>query len=602
MTTPTTPAARGPLDPAVTLATAAHSQPGVYALLLGSGVSTGAGIPTGWGITTDLVRRVAAIDNLEEPEAGEAAATDPEAWWALTHDEPLGYSSLLEELAPTQAARQGLLAGYFEPTQEDPDDDNKRPSAAHRAIADLVKRGTIRVIVTTNFDRLMEQALADAGVSPQVISRPEAVQGMAPLAHAPATVIKLHGDYKDLETLNTASELTTYPQQWVKLMEQVVDEYGLVIAGWSADWDIALANVIENAPSRRYPLYWDSRSSKGDTAQRLLANRAGHTITAGSADELFTDLAARVDALDRLAQPPLSTAMAVARLKRYLPDPVRRIELHDLVMDATERAVSSVAGLQVNGPADGQFIQDMLAQALEGSTPLLKLLATGVWHDDEAAHEQLWVDVLQRLVDAGTTRLQSATTVLEPMRRYPALLAMTTMGMASILRRREHLLIRLGVEVKGPPDMGIGEPLSAADLLHYERVLHHDGVLAQPRWKSRFHYPGSHQIKADLGAALEDFIPRPRFEGALHGVEYRVSLLQNSLVGGGYAQPGEYVGEREWARDEEGELVPRSELAFRQAPDLAPWHTTLEVYDHEDAMLDFLIDHRQHLKAHQRRG
>jgi len=34
--------------------------------------------------------------------------------------------------------------------------------------------------------------------------------------------------------------------------------------------------------------------------------------------------------------------MAVSRLKRYLPDPVRRIDLHDLVMGAVDRAVESV--------------------------------------------------------------------------------------------------------------------------------------------------------------------------------------------------------------------------------------------------------------------
>ena len=48
------------LSPLVMLATSMHAQPGVYAVLLGSGVSTGAGIPTGWGVVRELVRRVAA--------------------------------------------------------------------------------------------------------------------------------------------------------------------------------------------------------------------------------------------------------------------------------------------------------------------------------------------------------------------------------------------------------------------------------------------------------------------------------------------------------------------------------------------------------------
>ena len=36
-----------PLSQTVALATSMHAQPGVYAVLLGSGASTGSGIPTG---------------------------------------------------------------------------------------------------------------------------------------------------------------------------------------------------------------------------------------------------------------------------------------------------------------------------------------------------------------------------------------------------------------------------------------------------------------------------------------------------------------------------------------------------------------------------
>src|SRR5918912_2995121 len=100
-----------PLNPLVMLATGMHGQPGVYALLLGSGVSTGAGIPTGWGVVAELVRRAAAAATPEDPDAPARAAADPEAWWADHGDgQPLGYSNLLASLAPTQAARRALLA------------------------------------------------------------------------------------------------------------------------------------------------------------------------------------------------------------------------------------------------------------------------------------------------------------------------------------------------------------------------------------------------------------------------------------------------------------------------------------------------------------
>ncbi|OBY29671.1 hypothetical protein ACT18_21880, partial [Mycolicibacter kumamotonensis] len=80
----------------------------------------------------------------------------------------MGYSSLLAAIVPSSSARQGLLAEYFEATDEDRADGLKIPTAAHNAIAHLVKAGWIRVIVTTNFDRLMEQALEAVGVAPRI--------------------------------------------------------------------------------------------------------------------------------------------------------------------------------------------------------------------------------------------------------------------------------------------------------------------------------------------------------------------------------------------------------------------------------------------------
>lgn len=223
-------------DPLVMLATGIHAKPGVYAALLGSGVSTGAGIPTGWGVVQELVRRSAAASDPDDPAAADAAAADPEAWWSAHGDgQPLGYSNLLAALAPTPAARQHLLADFFEPGEEDTEAGSKVPSAAHRSISQLVRRGFIRVILTTNFDRLMERALEDAGVPPQVVSSPTAVTGMTPLQHTRVTVIKLHGDYADLQMRNTIDELSAYPAEVDALLDRVLDEYGLVISGWSAD-------------------------------------------------------------------------------------------------------------------------------------------------------------------------------------------------------------------------------------------------------------------------------------------------------------------------------------------------------------------------------
>ena len=216
----------------VALATSVHASPGVYALLLGSGVSTGAGVMTGWQVVTDLVRKMAAAQAPDDFDAADEVGDEPEAWWAEHGDgQPLGYSTLLGELASTPAARQALLAGYFEPSEADRAQGLKMPSAAHRAIAQLVSRGAVRVILTTNFDRLTERALEDAGVPPQVLHRPDQLASATALAHAKVTVIKLHGDYADLEQRNTADELAEYPEALAAYLGRLLDEYGLIVSG-----------------------------------------------------------------------------------------------------------------------------------------------------------------------------------------------------------------------------------------------------------------------------------------------------------------------------------------------------------------------------------
>lgn len=330
------------LDPFIGLATAVHSAPGVYALLLGSGISTAASIPTGWAIVTDLVRRAAAADN--PGEAVPAAGTfDPEAWWAEHGDAAeLGYSSLLNSLASTPAGRDSILKTYFEASEDDRQEGLKLPTAAHEAIADLVARSSVHVILTTNFDRLIERALEQRGIQPQVIHRSEQIAGMTPLAHSAVTIIKLHGDYADLDKRNTVDELATYPPEQDALLRRVLDEYGLIISGWSGEWDIALVRSMEETKSRRYPMFWASYRQPSEAAGRLIAQVGAVSIENTGADDLFVGLRDRLRSLDTLAAPPMSREMAVVRLKRYLPDSVHRIDTYDVMMDEVKRVEASL--------------------------------------------------------------------------------------------------------------------------------------------------------------------------------------------------------------------------------------------------------------------
>lgn len=150
-------------DPITQLAFSVYENKGVFALLLGSGLSRAAEIPTGWEITLDLIRRVALAQGVE-------MQADWAGWYKKTTGEEPDYSALLAELATSPDERRAILHDYIEPTEEDREEGRKVPTAGHHAIAALVRGGYVRTIITTNFDRLMENALRESGVEPTVVA------------------------------------------------------------------------------------------------------------------------------------------------------------------------------------------------------------------------------------------------------------------------------------------------------------------------------------------------------------------------------------------------------------------------------------------------
>ena len=325
-------------NPTESLAFAMHANPGVYAVLVGSGVSRAAKIPTGWEITLDLVRKLAALRN-------ETCDPDPERWYRNTFDTEADYSELLDKLCGTAAERQQLLRGYFEPSADEREEGAKQPTATHRAIATLASKGFIRIILTTNFDRLMETALDGAGVTPTVLTTPDQLQGALPLIHTRCCVVKLHGDYLDTRIRNTQAELDSYPPEFDGLLDRVFDEFGLVVCGWSAAWDGALRGALYRASSRRFTTYWAVHGNVQDEARRLIGHRGAESIPIEDADQFFTTVEQHVESLREFARPhPLSTEAAVASVKRYLSEVRYRIRLSDLVDGVVEQVISATSG------------------------------------------------------------------------------------------------------------------------------------------------------------------------------------------------------------------------------------------------------------------
>lgn len=406
------------IAPVHQLAAVLHASPRLMACVLGSGVSRAAEIPTGWEIVLDLVRRLAKLSGLELET--EQHLLD---WFVSLHGHPPEYSELVEALAAGDCLQRNVLEPYFtiidDATQEHRE---REPTEAHRAIARLVARGSLRVIITTNFDRLMEIALREAGVAKlEVVSTAAQAANCYPFHASDAFIFKVHGDWRDVDMRNSAQALAAYPEPIELLLGRVLDEHGLIVCGWSAEYDGALRAAIERF-NRRFPIYWVDPSPK-DKAKRLCDSLKAHRVHA-TADQFFPELEGATSALERLGPSKrLQAEVLLLRATRAI-DLGQQQRLDALVSDATRELTSWIEARTDGVPDHFEEQAAQLEAARRASEPLCKLAAAVAHYYEDPRPITI---ALSRLLAAAQKR-QLWNTFADPIACYPAVLLGLTWG------------------------------------------------------------------------------------------------------------------------------------------------------------------------------
>jgi hypothetical protein len=504
------------LEPDLRLAITLQENPGVYALLIGSGVSRAAGIPTGWEITLDLARKIATASN-------EIIEADSETWYRSKYGEPLDYSKIIDKLATTQAERMNLLRQYFEPTPDEQQQGRKTPTIAHKVIARLVKDGFVRMILTTNFDRLTERALEEIGVSADVISSDDDIRGVLPYVHSRCTVVKLNGDYRDTRIRNTPDELATYSLAYNTLVDRILDEFGLIVCGWSGEWDTALSRAILRSPNRRFSLFWLARGELTEEAKKLTPARGGQVIQIPSADEFFIGLQEKLDALRDLNRPALSKAVAVASVKNFIVDPQRRIRLADFFREETERVWHELTSDHFTTKVE-HFTTELFQErmrAYESLVDQLIAMAAALSYYDSGKNNQLLTRCVQRLLQV---RWREGSPALVNVQRYPALILTYCAGLAGLAGGRFN---NLAAVIQRPTYSDESDrKMPAADAMNVWNVFEMDAGKLVPRENARNEYtPANNHLFDLLRPTLKEYIPSDMdYEDAFDVFEYLLAL------------------------------------------------------------------------------
>ncbi|MCK5342366.1 MAG: SIR2 family protein, partial [Candidatus Heimdallarchaeota archaeon] len=382
---------------------------------------------------------------------------DPDIWYIKKFDDEPDYSKILGQLVHSSTERSQMLKDYFEPSDDELEDGIKTPTDAHKAIAELVKGGYIRVIITTNFDRLLEKALESVNIHPTVISTEDSAKGAIPLQHSQCTIVKVNGDYLDTRIKNTRDELSEYGEQINTLLDRIFDDFGLIVCGWSAEWDVALYKTIERCKNHRFTTYWTTRGNVNTKLDTLINLRRAMTISIHDADTFFAKMSENILAIDELNKPhPLSAKLAVATLKKYLVDDRHRIRLHDFVMQEVENLYGELS--DEHFPSKREEMpnrKEELNHRLKRYESLVEIVQSmmiyGCYWGDES-QEKVWMKCLERIANpSGKT---DGVVAWINLRLYPALLLLYGGGIASIAAEKydtfSTLLTKRSVEGNDP--------------------------------------------------------------------------------------------------------------------------------------------------------
>ncbi|MBZ0181512.1 MAG: SIR2 family protein [Melioribacteraceae bacterium] len=417
------------IDPILSLVFSFANNKGAYALLLGSGISRPSGIPTGWEIVLDLIKKLAQLND-------ETIDTSPEKWYVQKFNEAPNYSFLLNEVFKTSSERNNFLKQYFEPTDTEKEQGLKVPTKAHTSIAKLVKHGFVKVIITTNFDRLLEVALEKENITPNIISTPDNLLGSLPIIHSNCTIIKINGDYLDTRIRNTSSELEEYEDELNQLLDRVFDEFGLIVCGWSAEWDVGLRKAIERCKSRRFTTYWITKDHISEYAEKIIDFRTAININNTTADIFFTELLEKTLAITEVEKPhPISSKIAIATSKKYLSDSKFNISLHDLVLSETKKVISDLSdsSLSVHDSFSEEEFRRRIAIYESKIEILLNILIT-IAYWGKAEH----ISFINKSIEsvANSESIEGGLVVYINLKKYPSLLLMYGASIAALVTNK----------------------------------------------------------------------------------------------------------------------------------------------------------------------
>ena len=196
-----------------------------YCFVLGSGASITSGVPSGaklvdWWMT-DMYRdsQPGASEERLRAWVEQVFADIPEFTW---DNRASFYGQIYNRRFPDNASGQTWLRRLME---------NKHPSFGYTVLARILSQTQHNLVVTTNFDNLVYDALVALSCRNPFIAHSHEDARFLANHDRKARILKLHGDI-DRETYNAASLIADLHADWREPLQHLLGSYTPVFLGY----------------------------------------------------------------------------------------------------------------------------------------------------------------------------------------------------------------------------------------------------------------------------------------------------------------------------------------------------------------------------------
>jgi hypothetical protein len=212
-----------------------------YALFFGAGASVESGGYTASEIAWAILRKIYGV----KPEG------ELQKLFETEYGKPVNFENVLESIGTSSIHRREIIREFFK---------EMTPSEGYRYLAMLLKAGYFYpIVLTTNFDHMLEDSLKKEGVAVKVLTAEELTSPPSKPSEGEIVIVKLHGDISKPDSLKfTALETMQLPEATEKLIIQICEQQGIIVVGYRAQ-DIDVRNALQKAKPSAKGLFWVSK-------------------------------------------------------------------------------------------------------------------------------------------------------------------------------------------------------------------------------------------------------------------------------------------------------------------------------------------------------